>query len=215
MALVLSISVVALLLPSPRLLGATVASSTAASAFSTAMSSHRRVARLAHIRASASAGDVATTPPPVAWASWQRAAWDATAWDDMPPIDKHRLLQQLLDGGLSVHEANHVAWRGLGYTLAVDGETLLRPDGAPCESLLLPDVLADPAALSGLEVALQEHFEERDLDDEDELESLNVLIETLHGEALTRALLAEGDADFIARRTLVCWLYTTQPGMAF
>ena len=34
-----------------------------------------------------------------------------------------------------------------------------------------------------------------------------------HGEVLTRTLVAENDRDFLARRTLVQWLYNTQPAL--
>ena len=49
------------------------------------------------------------------------------------------------------------------------------------------------------------------LDDEEEVAMLDTLVESLHGEELTRMLVAEGDRDFLARQTLVQWLYTTQP----
>ena len=51
------------------------------------------------------------------------------------------------------------------------------------------------------------------VDDEDDMVCLDTLIETLHGEELTRILADEGDADFLARRTLVRWLYTSQDGL--
>ena len=137
---------------------------------------------------------------------WERAAWDATAWEGRSTFDKHQLLQSLLDGSLTMSAANHAAWRGLGYALAADGSTLLAPDGTPCASP--PDVLADPDALARFEAALP-------TDEEEEMESLDVLVDTLHGAALTRALIEEGDADFLARRTLVRWLYMTQDGVAF
>ena len=49
------------------------------------------------------------------------------------------------------------------------------------------------------------------LEDEEELEMLDTLVESLHGERLTRVLVEREDADFLARRTLVRWLYLTQP----
>lgn len=138
---------------------------------------------------------------------WCREAWDATAWEGTRSIDRHQLLQGLLDGGLTAREANHAAWRGLGY--AAIGAMLLAPDGTPCAAgASLPDVLGDAGTLARLEATLP-------LDDEDEVACLDTLVDTLHGEELTRALVAEGDADFLARRTLVRWLYSTQPGIRF
>lgn len=138
---------------------------------------------------------------------WCREAWDATAWEGTRSIDRHQLLQGLLDGGFTAREANHAAWRGLGY--AANGAVLLAPDGTPCAAgASLPDVLGDAGTLARLEATLP-------LDDEDEVACLDTLVDTLHGEELTRALVAEGDADFLARRTLVRWLYSTQPGIRF
>ena len=138
---------------------------------------------------------------------FRHSSWHATAWEGMDSLDRHRLLQDLLDGTLSRCDANHAAWRGLGFHLADDGATLLTPDGSHCTEPL-PDIFVDTGVLASFEGVLP-------LDDEDEMECLDVLVETLHGEALTHAQLEAGDPDFRARYTLVRWLYTTQPGVAF
>lgn len=155
-----------------------------------------------------SSSSVAASSAAASTTTWCREAWDATAWEGTRSIDRHQLLQGLLDGGLTAREANHAAWRGLGYKWS-NGAMLLAPDGTPCAAgASLPDVLGDADTLARLEATLP-------LDDEDEVACLDTLVDTLHGEELTRALVAEGDADFLARRTLVRWLYSTQPGLRF
>jgi hypothetical protein len=140
-------------------------------------------------------------------APWNRAAWDATEWAGRNSFDKMKLMRGMLDGSLTLLECNHAAWRGLGYRAVAGGDApLLAPDGSECSAA--PDLMADAAALARLEAELP-------LDDEDEMEQLDTLVETLHGEQLTRVLIDEGDADFLARRTLVRWLYTTQPELNF
>ena len=71
----------------------------------------------------------------------------------------------------------------------------------------LPDVLGDAGELAALEAQLP-------LDDDDQVGMLDTLVETLHGVAMTRGLVDDGDADFLARRTLVRWLYWTQDDLA-
>ena len=131
--------------------------------------------------------------------TWRRV----TSWDRMTTFERMQLLRGLLDGDLCTEDANHVAWRGLGYRVSADGG-LRDSDGSPCS--VPPDVLSSPGILKQLEAQLP-------LEDEDELEMLDTLVESLNGEELTRALVAEGDAAFLARRTLVRWLYLTQPAL--
>ena len=57
------------------------------------------------------------------------------------------------------------------------------------------------AALAALEAALP-------LDDDDELDNA-LIVDTLHGEELTRILLEEGDPEFAARFVVARWLYWT------
>ncbi len=153
------------------------------------------------------------------------ALWRATEWERLNTFERMVLMRGLLDGRLSAREANHAAWRGLGYTVAEDGG-LRAPDGAPCAEP--PDVLQSPASLAAMARQLPREVarggsagdgEDEDVDDLDDEEAeeranLNTLIETLHGEEMTRVLLEERDADFLARRTLVSWLYKTQDGLA-
>ena len=69
-----------------------------------------------------------------------------------------------------------------------------------------PDVMGDAAALAALEAALP-------LDDDDELDKLRLIVDTLHGEELTRILLEEGDPEFAARFVVARWLYWTVPAL--
>lgn len=135
--------------------------------------------------------------------AWQHAA----CWEDLNSFERSSLLRGLLDGDLSQQEANHAAWRGIGYVLAADG-SLCDPEGAP--PLELPNVLADDVWLERLRAQLPLGDS---MEDEDELAALDVLVESLHGETLTRTLIDKGDRDFLARRTLVQWLYLTQPAL--
>ena len=133
---------------------------------------------------------------------WDRSLWDATSWEDSTNFEKHQLLQGLLDGDVTWEGANHVAWRAMGYTL-VDSQ-LVDPSGAEC--CQPPDVLSDESWLKRCEATLP-------LEDEDEMEQLNVLVNTLHGETLTKTLVAEHNRDFLARRMLVWWLYLKDPSI--
>ena len=73
----------------------------------------------------------------------------------------------------------------------------------PCLANSLPDVLNDDTQI--------EDFRQQLPTDEDEMGMLDTLVESLHGEELTRTLIQEGDRDFLSRRTLVQWLYLSQP----
>ena len=73
--------------------------------------------------------------------------------------------------------------------------------------------MADSAASGGFGGALAQMKAQLPLEDEEELEMLDTLVESLHGERLTRVLVQRGDEDFLARRTLVQWLYLTQPDL--
>jgi len=120
----------------------------------------------------------------------------------MNTFDRMALLRGLLDGDLDRSECNHAAWRGLGYHVGTDG-VLRTPDGAQCAGG--PDILGDEGG------AMEQVEAQLPLEDEEELEMLDTLVESLHGERLTRVLVEREDADFLARRTLVRWLYLTQP----
>ena len=136
--------------------------------------------------------------------AWRRAA----SWELLrSSFDRMKLLRELLDGDLTLSEANHAAWRGLGYRLASDG-TLRTADGAMCASP--PDLFGEGGAAILAQLEAQLPLGDS-LDGEEELEMLDTLVESLHGEELTRALVTEGDVEFLARRTLVRWLYLTQP----
>ena len=143
---------------------------------------------------------VSMTTPAVRFnaAAWRRAA----CWEELPSFDRMALLRGLLDGDLTANEANHAAWRGLGYTVDADGD-VRSPDGVPCLANSLPDVLNDDTQI--------EDFRQQLPTDEDEMGMLDTLVESLHGEELTRTLIQEGDRDFLSRRTLVQWLYLSQP----
>ena len=152
------------------------------------------------------------TCPPIACsadATFSAAAWERAAkWEEFSSFERSALLRALLDGDLSAQEANHAAWRGLGYTLNASG-ALCGPDGAPCDESSLPDVLgADDTWLNKMRAKLDENVEE------EERGMLDTLIESLHGETLTRTLVAEGDRQFLARRTLVQWLYLSQSDLS-
>jgi hypothetical protein len=141
--------------------------------------------------------------------TWDADAWQRTAcWDGLSTFDRMKLLRGLLDGDLSLHECNHAAWRGMGYSVR-DG-TLHEPDGSVCTSSP-PDVLGDEVQLALLEAQLPLGDT---LDEEEALGMLDTVVEALHGEDLTRTLVAEGDPNFLARRTLVRWLYQTQAELA-
>ena len=130
-------------------------------------------------------------------AAWRRAA----CWEELPSFDRIVLLRGLLDGDLTANEANHAAWRGLGYTVDADGD-VRSPDGVRCPPNSLPDVLNDETWI--------EHFRQQLPTNEEELGMLDTLVESLHGEELTRSLVQEGDRNFLSRRTLVQWLYLSQ-----
>ena len=140
---------------------------------------------------------------------WRRDTWDATAWEGRSVFARMALLRGLLDGSCSLSECNHVAWRALGFRMMSDGAGLAPPgDDGMTRVPSLPDVMGEPATLAQLEAQLP-------LDDDDEMECLETLVCTLHGEELTRLLVEEANADFLARRTLVRWLFTTQPTLDF
>ena len=141
--------------------------------------------------------------------SWRTAA----DWEPLNAFERSKLLRALLDGDLSVRDANHAAWRGLGYTLGADGASLCDPEGdAVPPGTPLPNVLCDDAWLAKLRAKLPD-AENGSIEDEDAAAQLDLLVETLHGERLTRLLVDEGDEDFLARRTLVQWLYWTQDAL--
>ena len=90
------------------------------------------------------------------------------------------LLRSLLDGTASEEEVNDAVWRGLGL---VD-----RRSGAVVDpAASLPDVFADPQLLGRLEAALPQ---EEDEDGIEELASLDMLVEVLHGAEMTRLLIS-------------------------
>ena len=134
--------------------------------------------------------------------TWERMA----QWEGLSRFERTALLRATLDGDLSAQEVNHMAWRGLGYSLDADG-VLCDRNGTPCteaDYAAPPDVLRDEAWLARLR-------EQLSLGDEDEKQMLDTLVESLHGEVLTRTLIAAGDRDFLARRAVVQWLHLTQP----
>ena len=140
-------------------------------------------------------------------------SWRAAAnWDPLNSFERSKLLRALLDGDLDVRECNHAAWRGLGYTLGADG-SLCDADGEPVPpDVPLPNVMCDDAWLAKLQSKLPD-AESGSVEDEDAVEQLNTVVETLHGEKLTQLLIEEEDEDFLARRTLVQWLYWTQDAL--
>jgi hypothetical protein len=141
--------------------------------------------------------------------TWRRDTWDRTAWEGRSVFARMALLRGLLDGGCSLSECNHVAWRALGFRLSPDGSGLVPPgDDDTADMPSLPDVMGETTTLARLEAQLP-------LDDDDEMECLETLVCTLHGEELTRLLVKEANADFLARRTLVRWLFTTQTSLDF
>ena len=111
--------------------------------------------------------------------AWRRVA----CWEDFTNFERSVFLRGLLDGDLSLQECNHVAWRGLGYTLGPDG-SLCDPTGAACT--LPPNVLGDEAHLAQLREVLPLGDT---IDEEDEMASLDTLIESLHGEVRRRRTL--------------------------
>lgn len=128
------------------------------------------------------------------------AAARAQDWTKLSTFARMALLRSLLDGTASEEEVNDAVWRGLGL---VD-----RRSGAVVDpAASLPDVFADPQLLGRLEAALPQ---EEDEDGIEELASLDMLVEVLHGAEMTRLLISEGDADFAVRRSVVRWLASTQ-----
>merc|ERR1712217_311492 len=104
----------------------------------------------------------------------------------------------------SREEVNDAVWRGLGI---VDRQC----DVAALSDAALPDVFADMELLARLESELPN---EEDEDGIEQLASLDMLVEVLHGAEITRLLVRENDADFAVRRTVVRWLSWTQPDLA-
>ena len=129
------------------------------------------------------------------------AAGRAQDWAKLSTFARMALLRSLLDGTASEEVVNDAVGRGLGL---IDRRTgaVVDPAGS------LPDVFADAELLARLEAALPQ---EEDEDGIEELASLDMLVEVLHGVEMTRLLVREGDADFAVRRTVVRWLATTQP----
>lgn len=119
-------------------------------------------------------------------------------WDRLSTFDRVVFLRSLLDGTASEAEVNYSVWRGLGL-VSKDSAVPL----SSCGTSGLPDIFSDAALLAYLEAQLPK-------EDEDAMSTLDMVIETLHGEALTRQLLRQGDANFAVRRIAVCWLYSTQ-----
>ena len=144
-------------------------------------------------------GDAATFDASV----WRRV----TSWENLDPFECSALLRGLLDGDLSVQEANHCAWRALGYTVGIDGE-LCSPEGVSMTAP--PDVLNDGSWIKRMQAVLPLGDS---MEEEEELAMLDVLVESLNGETITRMLVAQGDRAFLARRTLVMWLYLSQPSL--
>ena len=143
-------------------------------------------------------GDAATTFDATLWRR-------VTSWETLDGFERSALLRGLLDGDLSAQEANHCAWRALGYTMGIDGK-LCSPEGTSASAP--PDVLNDESWIKRMRVVLPLGDS---MEEEEELAMLDTLIESLNGETITRTLIAEGDRDFLARRTLVMWLYLSQP----
>ena len=147
-------------------------------------------------------------------AAFSSAAWAATDWRPLrSKFDRLEFVRSVLDGGFTPHEVNHAVWRALEYVESdaqgrVGGRGALSyphedPRGLHARP---PDVMGDAAALAALEAALP-------LDDDDELDKLRLIVDTLHGEELTRILLEEGDPEFAARFVVARWLYWTVPAL--
>ncbi|KAL1522831.1 hypothetical protein AB1Y20_017800 [Prymnesium parvum] len=121
-------------------------------------------------------------------------------WSHLSVFSRMALLRSLLDETTSREEVNQVVWKGL--RLADESSSNLQ---------YMPDVFTDSDLLARLEAQLPT---EDDEDGPEQLASLDMLVEVLHGTELTRVLLDEADADFSVRRTVVRWLVTTQPSLA-
>ena len=127
----------------------------------------------------------------------------AMRWDRLSPFDRMALLRSLLDGSADERQVNLAVWRGLG--LVPKDEAV---DPTVCANALFPDVFSDAALVADMEAKLP-------TDDDDEMATLDIVVETLHGAEMTRMLLQEGDADFAVRRSIVRWLHFTQPELGF
>lgn len=124
-------------------------------------------------------------------------------WSQLSVFARMKFLRSLLDETTSKHEVNRAVWLGLRRDC--------RDASADMDNDNFPDVFNDAALLQKLESQLP------DIDSEDGLEqlaSLDLLIEILHGAELTRLLVQAHDADFAVRRTVVRWLAATQPELA-
>ena len=129
-------------------------------------------------------------------ASFSHDVWLQTQFAELDVFERLSMATVLLDNA-DEQLVNHAAWRGLGYTVDSQGQ-LWGADGQPRSSP--PDFMGNSTALAQLE-ALLPH------DDEEAMAGLETYVETLHGESLTKIKLAEGSADFIARRLIVQWLH--------
>ena len=118
----------------------------------------------------------------------------------------------MLDGGFTPHEVNHAVWRALEYVESdaqgrVGGRGALSyphedPRGLHARP---PDVMGDAAALAALEAALP-------LDDDDELDKLRLIVDTLYGEE-SRAPARGGRPRICRALRRARWLYWTVPAL--
>ncbi|KAL3918460.1 MAG: hypothetical protein SGPRY_006012 [Prymnesium sp.] len=122
------------------------------------------------------------------------------SWTKLSLFEKMAFLRSLLDETGSREAVNRAVWLGLGL---VNEESPLPTD--------LPDVFSDANLLARLEAELP------DVEDEDgpeQLASLDMVVEVLHGTEMTRLLIKSQDPEFAVRRTVVRWLVNTQPELA-
>lgn len=129
-------------------------------------------------------------------ARFSQSAWQQTQFDDLSDFERITVAAALLDDA-DVEVVNHAAWRGLGYTVDDQGR-LFDADGELRDNP--PDFMNDSVALAKLESMLP-------LDEEEAMDGLEIFVETLHGESITRLKIAEGSADFNVRRLVVCCLH--------
>ena len=134
-------------------------------------------------------------------------AWEETRWDDFDVFDRIVFLRGLLDGSASEELVNHAVWRGLA----------LVPERICSGDTPAPDVFRDGTFLATLEAVVPcggDIDRCETADDEDELGMYETVIDTLHGEELTKSLIEAADPGFMARRAVVLWLLVTQPELA-
>mmetsp|Transcript_8863 Transcript_8863/g.17880 ORF Transcript_8863/g.17880 Transcript_8863/m.17880 type:complete len:172 (+) Transcript_8863:2-517(+) len=139
-----------------------------------------------------SCGAFCAAPP----ARFSESAWRQTQFDKLDNFERISLASSLLDDA-DIEVVNHAAWRGLGYTVDEQGR-LHDADGRLREDP--PDFMNDSAALAKLESSLP-------LEDEEAMAGLETVIETLHGQELTRIKMAEGSTEFTMRRVVVSCLH--------